>query len=223
MPARGELVITCENCGHPNVFGRVDTKTFDAQQFVGTQAADLREVGKPVKPWQPRHRWPSWLAPGVLAGSGTAAVFMAVGVEKPLAVPFVTIPFMAFVFNQLEQARARRPRERKQSTTVRVSVDGGGGGGDDAIKEKLNFPGHIKVLETFAVEYASIGTSEAAWTGGGGKLTRAEYYMVRNWLMENHLAVWNSLKGKTQGWRVTAKGGAVLRGLAPPLRQDTRP
>jgi len=175
-----------------------------------------------------RLRLPSYFTEGLALGTGATVILSRLGLGLPagawVSVWVGAVSFGTYAALWIERYRARRPRVHRERTTLHVHSDGsGGGGGDDAIKEKLDFPGPVRLLQTFAAEYADIGTSEASWTGGAGKLSRAEYYIVRDWLLKHSLAVWNSEKGRTQGWRVRAKGGAVLRGLSPLPRTETRP
>ena len=224
MESLTSIPTTCPECRHSYSvpieveIRAADTRRFSAQQFVGTYAGDLTEKGVPWKPKPvatPRVSAPSWLAPGVLVGTGLATVPIAMGARAPIGVWVTCVSFSAFAAWYAEHRRTHQPRERRERTTVRVKMDGG----DRGERDKLQLACDLRQLRTFAAEVSAVGsTSETAWTGSGRPFSRTEYYTLRDELIKGGYGHWKNERHHAQGWDLTAKGQALMRGLSPAPR-----
>lgn len=66
-------------------------------------------------------------------------------------------------------------------------------------------------------------TSEGFWTGAKKPFSLDEFRELRDWMIEQKLAVWKNDRAHAQGWEVRPRARAIMRGLAkleaysPPL------
>jgi len=227
MPDRGELVITCERCGHHNVYSRQRTKEHDAS-YIRTEDDQWIRTYPPQSTAKPfsaptRLRLPSYLTEGLALGTGATVILGRLGLGLPagawVSIWVGAVSFGTYAALWIERYRARKPRPKRTQTTVRVRMDGSGGGGGN-----LELGCELSQLRTFAAEVDAVGsTSETAWTGAGRPFSRTEYYTLRDELIKAGFGRWKNERHHAQGWDLTAKGRAVMRGLAPhPLHSRPR-
>lgn len=219
MQMQGGDHLTCPECG--TVFIKATKKE---ASYIRTDDDKWIRTYPPPKDDKPftvptRPHLPSYLTEGIALGTGMTVILGRLGLNLPAgawaSVWVGAVSFSTYAALSLERWRARRPRTRKERTTVRVSVEGE----RDTAKENLNFDCSIKALRTFASQVDAVAnTSETAWTGSGKPFSRPEYYTLRDELIKAGFGRWKNERHHAQGWNLTAKGKALMRGLAPTPR-----
>ena len=144
---------------------------------------------------------------------GLAALALCLTLEKPLAWALLAAALAmlgAWIFRPLDGLKIpESPAAYQQTTKIHVLTESGDAG------DYLQFSIDRARLLQFARELAA-GKSFTSreWTGRGALLSGSEFVRLRGELINRGYARWNSDRDARSGCALTAKGKAMVNGLA---------
>lgn len=164
------------------------------------------------------HAWEMWRVERLKSITAATALIQAAPVEDTRPAPepdrFLTTR-AGNVFDRVTGVLSIKDKRKRKYASEVVDVIGRyvietPGGDDQVIMVDVSL-GWWRLARYWR---DGVSTAEAEWCGNGKPFTKPEYRALRHWIISERLGYWRNARVPNQGWELTHRARALLRGEA---------